>query len=245
MTVILPCAGEGNRLGLKTPKELFEILPGKRLIDFSLEHILAWDREREKGILRLQIAVVIRSWKKEVAEYVAVKLPGIRVETVLFDDNYTEWPGSVYSAAAFFSPYNLVLLPDSYLCLRDCGSYSPDICFNVDGKTLVELTRDALDKYKVIFGAVPCTDPNMLKHLGAMKVEQGKVTAFQDKPLQNSAHFNSFWGCYGFRIEYGKELYDFLIRSVHHQPVSLEEQSFYPPGSIPLYSYLDLGTWDN
>ena len=37
LTVILPCAGEGNRLGLTTPKELYEIIPGKRLIDFSLD----------------------------------------------------------------------------------------------------------------------------------------------------------------------------------------------------------------
>jgi hypothetical protein len=234
LTVILPCAGEGNRLGLTAPKELFEIVPGKRLIDFSLEHI----RARGAGIVDPLVVVVIRPWKKEVAEYVAAKLPGIRVETVLFNDDYSEWPGSVYSAAAFFSQYNLALLPDSYLTLAG----------DAPG-TLMEMVLAALKKHKVVFGSVsvscPDRDRGMLMNLGAMRVEQGVVTAFQDKPRQDLEMFNSFWGCYGFRQEYGKALYEFLIKSVHHQPASLEEQSFYPPGSIPLHSYLDLGTWEN
>ena len=41
MTVILPAAGSGQRLGLDYPKELFEIVPGKKLVDFSLDHIQA------------------------------------------------------------------------------------------------------------------------------------------------------------------------------------------------------------
>ncbi|MCU0290182.1 MAG: hypothetical protein MUF15_27830 [Acidobacteria bacterium] len=247
LTVILPCAGEGNRLGLTTPKELYEIVPGKRLIDFSLDHINAWSLKCEKGkkeIFHLRVVVVIRPWKREVAEYAAGKLAGIKVESVLFNDNYIEWPGSVYSAAPFFSAYNLVLLPDSYLCLCDRVD-SKDVCFNHAGKTLIELILEALENHNVVFGAVACTDPSILKRLGAMKVESGKVTAFQDKPRENLGQFNRFWGCYGFRGEYGGVLYDFLTRSVGYQPVSLAEQPFYPPGSVPIYSYLDLGTWDN
>jgi NDP-sugar pyrophosphorylase family protein len=230
LTVILPCAGEGNRLGLTTPKELFEIVPGKQLIDFSLEHIRAQGAEKVQPV----VVVVIRPWKKEVAEYVKTKLPGIRVETVLFNDDYKEWPGSVYSAAAFFSQYNLVLLPDSYLCL---GKGVPG--------TLMEMMLAALKNHKVVFGGVPSTDCSTLMNLGAMRVEHGIVTAFQDKPRQDLEKYNSFWGCYGFRQECGQALYEFLIKSVHYQPAPLEEQSFNPPGSIPLHSYLDLGTWEN
>ncbi len=116
LTVILPCAGEGNRLGLDIPKELFEIVPGTRLIDFSLNHI----RAVPVGI-EVKVAVVVRPWKKEVVDYVSRKLPGTAVEAVLFDDAYSEWPGSVYSASGFFSAHNLVLLPDSCLCLRGGG----------------------------------------------------------------------------------------------------------------------------
>ncbi|MCP5049152.1 MAG: hypothetical protein GY940_18430, partial [bacterium] len=70
ITVILPCAGEGSRMGLETPKELFEIFPGNdaagksakgkpvKLIDFSLEHIRAFPDRRA-----LRVAVVVRPWK--------------------------------------------------------------------------------------------------------------------------------------------------------------------------------------
>lgn len=239
LTVILPCAGEGNRLGLDTPKELFEIVPGSRLIDFSLNHISVVPES-----IGLKVAVVIRPWKEDVAEYVSRKLPGVTVETVLFNDDYSEWPGSVYSASGVFSDYNLVLLPDSCLRLREGVSCGAAVCFNEEGKTLVELVSGALGDFKVVFGGVGCTDPGVLRHLGALRVEGGRVTAFQDKPVRDIGRFNGFWGCYGFRQEYGKSLYDFLIQSVHHRSVSLEAQPFYPVGVVPLHSYQDLGTWE-
>jgi len=248
LTVILPCAGEGNRLGLDTPKELFEIVPGTRLIDFSLHHIAAASEriksEIESGI-EIKVAVVIRPGKEAVVEYVSRELPGITVETVLFNDVYREWPGSVYSASGSFSAHNLVLLPDSCLRLREGASCGAAVCFNEAGKTLVELVSEALGDFKVVFGSVACADPNVLKSLGAMRVEGGRVTAFQDKPVQDIDGFNSFWGCYGFRGEFGKSLYGFLIQSVHHRAVSLEAQPFYPVGVVPLHSYLDLGTWES
>jgi UDP-N-acetylglucosamine pyrophosphorylase len=46
ITIILPCAGSGSRLGLSEPKELFEISPEIRLIDFSSAHIAAAHRKR-------------------------------------------------------------------------------------------------------------------------------------------------------------------------------------------------------
>jgi hypothetical protein len=228
ITIILPCAGEGSRLGLKTPKELYEIFPGVRLIDFSLKHIRAFSCKE-----KLRIAVVVRPWKTEVVDYVSAQLPGIVVEAVWFDDNYMEWPGSVYSAKKLFSRYNLALLPDSYLGL-------------VSGKkTLVESMIDSLSFHKVVFGGVDCTDPDILENLGAMRVENGLVSSFQDKPLDSLEQFNCFWGCYGFRKECGKTLYDFLIHSIQRQPLPLTEQPFYPPGTIPISVYYDLGTWEN
>ncbi len=253
LTVILPCAGQGSRLALKSPKELFEIAPGTRLIDFSLDHIQAiYDKEGKRNLpsisLKIKVAVVTRPCKVEVAEYVFRKLrrlSGITVETVMFNNAYSEWPGSVYSASEFFSENNLVLLPDSYLRLSEGPSCTFSTCFNDKGETLVELVLNALKVYKVVFGSVKCTEKKILKQLGAMRIEDGEVSAFQDKPFQNLEQFNSFWGCYGFRKEYGKALYDFLIKSVQHQPVSLKEQPFYPVGTIPLHSYRDLGTWEN
>jgi 2-C-methyl-D-erythritol 4-phosphate cytidylyltransferase len=242
LTIILPCAGDGRRLGLNTPKELFEIFPGIRLIDFSLKHILAAP-QKEKII----IAVVVRPWKTEVVEYVSKQLPSIPVETVIFNDNYQEWPGSVYSAKDLFSKKNLVLLPDSFLSLSAHANLENLSINHSNGKTLVELVEDALSRWKVVFGCIKSTDVKILETLGAVRMENGIVTVFQDKPHPNESpgQFNGYWGCYAFEKEMGKPLYDFLIHSLLHQPLPLEAQSFYPPGVIPIGEYYDLGTWEN
>jgi hypothetical protein len=242
LTVILPCAGDGRRLGLNTPKELLEIVPGTRLIDFSLKHILGAPHKE-----KITAAVVIRPWKTEVVEYVSEQLPGIPVQIVIFNDNYMEWPGSVYSAKDVFSKNNLVLLPDSFLSLSTCSHRKKNYITEPGGKTLVELVSDALSRHKVVFGYIKCTDVETLETLGAVRMENNIVTAFQDKPRSNElpGQFNGYWGCYAFRKEMGKPLYDFLIHSVLHQPLPLKAQSFYPPGIIPIGEYYDLGTWEN
>ncbi len=242
ITVILPCAGEGTRLGLDSHKELYEIVPGTRLIDFSLAHIQAAPYPGN-----VKVAVVIRPWKTGVAEYVRNRLPGLDVEAVMFNAQYHEWPGSVFSASGAFSSNNLVLLPDSCLRLRD-GSPLEDgtqTLFNENRKGLIEMALEVLEKQHALFGAVPCDDTGRLKRLGAMRVEENRVTRFQDKPGEELNQFNSFWGCYGFRGNCGDDVYRFLVSSVRHEKVPLEKQSFYPPGTFPLHSYWDLGTWES
>lgn len=242
LTIILPCAGDGRRLGLNTPKELFEIVPGTRLIDFSLKHILAVPQKET-----IIIAVVIRSWKTVVKEYVSDQLPGISVETVIFNDNYKEWPGSVFSAKDLFSKNNLVLLPDSFLSLSTHSNLGNPAFTDPNDRPLVELVSNALSRYKVVFGCIKCTDIKVMETLGAVRMENGVVTAFQDKSRPNElpGQFNGYWGCYAFKKKMGKPLYDFLIHSVLHQPLSLKAQPFYPPGIIPIGEYYDLGTWEN
>lgn len=242
LTIILPCAGDGRRLGLNTPKELFEIVPDTRLIDFSLKHILAAPQSE-----KIIIAVVIRPWKTEVVEYVSEQLPRIPVQIVIFNDNYKEWPGSVYSAKEVFSKNNLVLLPDSFLSLSAHFNLENPAITDSDGRTLVELVSNALRRHKVVFGCIKCTDMKVLETLGAVRMENGIVAAFQDKPRSNElpGQFNGYWGCYAFGKEMGKSLYDFLIHSVIHQPLPLKTQPFYPPGIIPIGEYYDLGTWEN
>ncbi|MCP5048839.1 MAG: hypothetical protein GY940_16830 [bacterium] len=160
---------------------------------------------------------------------------------MMFNDEYMEWPGSVYSAKEFFSPTNLVLLPDSYLRL---SRHQGKDVWDAGGKCLIDLMMDAMGKFEVVFGSVGCTDSRVLETMGAMRVENQRVVAFQDKPSNGLDMFNCFWGCYGFRREVGKPLYDFLIRSVRHQGAALKEQGFYPPGAVPVGVYYDLGTWE-
>ena len=67
ISIILPCAGDGKRMGLSYPKELFEIFPGVKLIDFSLNHI---DFYVNRTDMHIKIIIVIKTGKEEVFEYV-------------------------------------------------------------------------------------------------------------------------------------------------------------------------------
>jgi len=243
LTIILPCAGEGKRLGLKTPKELFEIVPNIRLIDFSLNHIRAFMKDRPD--VRLIAAVVVRPWKMEVFEYVKEGLPGVEAIPVMFNDRYREWAGSVYSACDYFSKNNIVLLPDSYLGL--CREMEPrrNTTHDREGRNLFSLALGMLESNGVVFGVVPCTDRDILQRMGAVFVEKNLATAFQDKPGGLLERYNGFWGCYAFRGEYGESLYRFLVSSIMHRPVVLEDQPFFPIGAFPLGVYVDLGTWES
>jgi hypothetical protein len=248
LTVILPCAGAGSRLGLKTPKELFDIsttcenpkhMKPVKLIDYSLQHIRSFPSKK-----RLKVAVVIQPWKKDVSQYVEEQLPGIEVETIIFNPDYKEWPGSVFSAGGTFSEFNMVLLPDSYLSLSK--KTTPNHVTTIDsmGKSLLQHMQETLTHHSVVFGSINCNDPDTLKSMGALSVKNGLVTNFQDKPSDSISSFNAYWGCYGFRKDIAQALYHFLISSVQHHTLPLKDQIFNPPATITIPTYYDLGTWD-
>ncbi|MBN1355403.1 hypothetical protein JXA40_03925 [bacterium] len=235
LTVILPCAGSGERLGLTGPKELFQTASGYPLIRYSLEHI----RTAIEASQPIRIAVVIRSGKESVAEYVSRFFPEQEHRICYFNEKYEEWPGSVFSAREVFSGRNLVLLPDSILSLSPTDPFRDPA-----GTPLCRLVENALHNRPVVFGVIPCRDPDRLRYLGALHfTREMKISAFQDKPRQGYDRFNGFWGCYAFRKSAGEVLYRFLLNSVRqvHSPVCT--QPFHPASGILLNDYYDLGTW--
>ena len=237
LTVIIPAAGSGKRLGLNYPKELYEIIPGKKLVDYTLDHIQA---AAGAGDIKIRIAVVIMPWKHAVVDYVRDRMNGVDVVPVIFDDRFEEWPGSVYSASSVFSACNLVLLPDSYL------EVSEEFPFQTGrGKPLLKEAHQALKTSAAVFGVVPCAGDSGLQDLGAVHVNtEGKISDFQDKPRTDFHRFNGFWGCYGFQRDWARSLYEYLIQSVHHQAPPIQSQPFHPVSVIRLFRYCDLGTWN-
>lgn len=238
LTIILPCAGTGSRLGLTIPKELYEFYPDVKLIDFSLMHIKKFISSCTNK--KLKVAVVIRQSKIKVYDYVKATLPDIDVYPVDFNESYHEWAGSVYSAKNIFSKNNIVLLPDSVIQVIQKNPY-----YSLSGQTLIELMIQSLENNHVCFSYIDCLDKNKLKHFGAMKITEGKIIDFQDKPINNFSNYNAFWAAYGFQKKSAKNLYEFLAHSIKHEKVDYTKETFYPALGIKLYSYTDLGTWES
>ncbi len=235
---ILPCAGRGRRLGWTGHKELFPIFPNIKLIDYSLNHIrinAVWLKQTINWTTR--VAVVIRSEKMEVIKYVQKQLPDLQVDTVYFNTELKEWPGSVHSAQELYGDCNIVLLPDSYLSMGPKHEF-----IDSDGYPIAHHVLRCLRSYSVAFGYLPCTDPVLLTHFGAVKVRQGEVHLFQDKPVKDLHQYNGYWCCYAFKAKKGNALYRFLIRSVLHRKTDIRKESFSPAAVFPVYEYHDLGT---
>jgi hypothetical protein len=238
LSVILPCAGSGTRLGLDFPKELYEIYDGFKLIDFSLNHILAFlDKNPE---INLKIIAVTTPSKKTILDYIKKKVKGKNVINVFFNEKYYEWAGSVYSAASHFEENNIVLLPDSSMRLSMANVY-----FDDKGKTLIEKMIDSLNNSMVSFAYKMCRDIERLSKLGSLYVYDSKIYLFQDKPDDNVRNYNAFWASYGFNKCCAKELYLFLKESILHNKPEFEKQVFYPSGGFEIADYHDLGTWES
>jgi bifunctional N-acetylglucosamine-1-phosphate-uridyltransferase/glucosamine-1-phosphate-acetyltransferase GlmU-like protein len=221
LTVILPCAGEGTRLGLPYPKELHVIQKGTSLMDMSLRHVDLFAERVDKVVITLTPSkhALIKAQEKW--------LDVIDFAFTFFKPWHHEWPGSILSAKRLFGDYNMVLLPDACLIAHKDHALVP---------TMLEL----LKTHSVVFGYLPESDPKRLKALGALHVtENGRVTKFADKPAENFERYNAFW----FRREVGEDLLELMTHSVRRVPVLIE--SLGAVGAFPVESYLDLGTWEN
>jgi hypothetical protein len=238
LTVVLPCAGAGTRLGLSAPKELYEIWPGVRLIDFSLNHIRQILKNQPGW--KIRAAAVIRPGKEEVYRYVKQYLPETEVVPVRFNENYYEWAGSVFSAEEAYSDCNIVLLPDCAFSLS-----SSNYLQSSSGAGLIEQMALRLEKAPIVFAWMPCREPAMLAGLGALTVRDGLVTDLQDKPDQDREKYNAFWGSYGFQKQSAELIYRFFSASIRHEDAKQWKGNLFPAPGVELFEFQDLGTWDS
>tara|TARA_R110002124_G_scaffold274973_1_gene445104 strand:- start:4676 stop:5392 length:717 start_codon:yes stop_codon:yes gene_type:complete len=228
MHVILPSAGKGTRLGLPYPKEIHRVVEGASLIDFSLSHILGEN-------LVKRISLTISPEKQAVVDYVRSKTSEIEVCTSLFDERYTEWPGSILSAQEHFMDRNIALLPDSSITPRP------------NTPLMHSFSSSFENGYDIVFAYLPVDNNQNISALGALKIaENGRdVVDFCDKPSeQSSAKYNAFWTAFGFTAEASNSLLELMMRSVAREPVDILSLGF-NIGAFPVDGYIDLGTWAN
>lgn len=233
--IIIPSAGKGTRLGLVTSKEVFQVEPEKKLIDYSLEHV-----RRSSHISR--VIFIIHPLKIDLINYLySIKKTLPPIGFVFQKDNYFDWPGAVWSAEDFFDSYNVVLLPDSVLTYQDKNHKS----------NLIDSLRGQLKKGSdIVFAYKEEADQKKIGSLGALHVDKATnmITQYKEKPDKNQSLYNSFWCSFSFKKKTQKDLFSLMTSLAKKEGGNQRFKDLktkYKVKGVPIKDYHDLGTWEN
>ena len=151
ITVILPCAGEGTRLSLPYPKEIHSIEKNKSLIYYSFDLFSNYGRRD------VQFIVTLTEDKTDIIRYLSRYKSRFNISFTFFNPKETEYTGSIKSAKHLFGEKNIVLLPDTYLKLKE----SDDI---------IDLVDKSLNETGFTFFFKRESDGNMLRTKGSLSI---------------------------------------------------------------------------
>ena len=229
LTVILPAAGKGTRLNLPYPKEILRLDKNQALIDYSFDYFKDYDRNS------VDFVVVINEFKTDIVGYLSKYKHKYNIAFVYQNPLEKEYTGAIKSANHLFGEYNLVLLPDTIMKLKN-------------GNDLFELVKTSLTETGFTFLYKDEVNKDVLKTKGALYVDDQKIIKdYQDKPQTDLDKFNAFWCAFAFRRRAFKSCMDFMEKSTLKQQVDsgeIEATPIYNSKAIDVEDYVDLGTWD-
>lgn len=229
LTVILPCAGEGTRLSLPYPKEIFSIEKNKSLIDYSFDLFSNYGRKD------VEFVITINENKTDLVKYLSKYKHRFNISFTYFNPVETEYTGSIKSAKHLFGEKNIVLLPDTFLKLKT----SEDI---------LELVNNSLNETGFTFFFKRENSTEMLKTKGALVIsEDNQVLEYEDKPQENFEKFNAFWCSFAFRKRVFDSCIEFMEKSTLNHRLLVDEiknTPIYNSKAIEVDEYIDLGTWE-
>jgi len=228
LTVILPCAGKGSRLGLPFSKEIYSVEKDKSLIDYT------FDLFKDFGRKDIHFIVTINESKLDLVEYLKKYKDRYNITFTFFNPNEKEYTGSIKSAKHLFGEKNLVLLPDSFFTLKKT-------------QNLLDITSNSLNETGFTFFFKKEKSESMLCTKGALIISKDNlVLDYEDKPQENIARFNAFWGSFAFRKRTFDTCIEFMEKSTLNHNIKLDEiknTPIYLSKGIEINEYYDLGTW--
>lgn len=222
-SVILPCAGQGSRLGLPYPKELHFPLPGKALIDFSLERVFVLSGE-------LCVNVVLRSGKELIQSYLVSRWPEMNFCFITQEE--PEFLGALRSAMKHVAQFNFLLLPDQYI---------------VENGVIEGLFKKLEDSEEIVVMAYKTDSQKLISEEGALNVIDGRLKGIAEKPgIEFASEFNAVWCGIGFRSSAVENLLSSLEQLYASGFYSNEQWAVSPLNGIVVdyvEDYMDLGDW--
>lgn len=217
VTVILPCAGKGLRLGLPFPKELAPLGPGEAVIDSCLSLI-------GKSAVRARIILLDDGNRELTREYIEGKLPDIPLAVIRQHRYAGDFPEGILRLEPFLGEVNIVMLPDAV--------------YESAGDPVAQLA----DLAEPGFAMAACKgDPGRISRSGALAVTQDNIVrAYQDKP-ENPSPYNAVWGMLGFSGSIG--MIGMRIISASTSRISSAKEPILGCPVIWLDDFRDCGTW--
>jgi CTP:molybdopterin cytidylyltransferase MocA len=218
ITIILPCAGEGKRLGLPFPKELAPISPGRTVIDSSLDII-------EKSSVDKRILLIDDGNREVTRRYIQERLPEVPLAMVRQHRYAPDMPEAVIRAAPWLGDTNILMLPD--------------LIYEPNGDPLCQLAEVARESGFAM--AVAEMPRQRLKAGGAVSVVGGTVKAYEDKP-GSPEDYHAAWGMLGFHG--GMGMLGMQVVADCTAKVRAAKEPVLGAPVIWLNGWRDCGTWD-
>jgi NDP-sugar pyrophosphorylase family protein len=228
LTVIIPAAGQGSRLGLPYSKEILRVSEGQSLIDFSFDFF------KDYGRKDVEFVIVLSETKLDIIKYLSKYKDRFNISFTFQNPNEQEYTGAIKSAKHLFGEHNVVLLPDTLMQL------SPGI-------DLFKAIESSLTETGFTFFYKKENNPAMLRTKGALSVtEDSIIEMYEDKPEEKLERFNAFWCSFAFRKRAFDQCIAFMEKSTLRQRVTVDEiknTPLYLSKGIEVEDYIDLGTW--
>ncbi len=226
LTVILPCAGKGERLGLPYSKEIYSFEKDKSLIDYTFDLFSAYNRSD------LHFAITITEDKTDIIQHLSKYKHRFNISFTYFNPEEKDVPGSIKSTKHLLGEKNLVLLPDTILKINPSIDIVTTICNTLDNSEFAFLYKKE-------------DSPSILTTRGALYVKGNEVVDYDDKPCDIGDRFNAYWGGLAFT----KRVFDDALNTIQHfytsTKPSFKETVLYKARAIEIDDYIDLGTWDS
>jgi len=225
LTVIIPAAGKGSRLGLPYSKEVMKIDGENSLIDNVF--LLFKNHNRDK----IRFVIIINENKTDIVSYLSKYKKSHNICFCYQNPSYPEYTGAIKSAYSLFGENNIVILPDTII----------KIDYDLYDKAISSLTKNSFfflyKKEKSI---------EMLKTKGCLRVINGKVKLYEDKP-HNVNDYNGFWCSFAFKKHAFMDSIEFMEKSTLKKeltlPKEIKKTPLYDSIAHEVEDYIDLGTW--
>lgn len=227
LTVVMPAAGKGSRLGLPYPKEIMHLEENKALIDYSFDFFK--NRSREE----VEFVVIINEHKTDIVKYLSRYKDRYKISFTFQDPNEHEYTGAIKSGYHLFGENNVVMLPDTLMKLKP-------------GVDLYDRVMNNLKSKGFVFFYKQEDNPLMLATKGSLNVDNGFVKAYEDKPKSDFGRFNAFWCSFAFTKSAFPMCMNFMEKSTLREgfdPEEIKLTPIYNSMGIEVLDYIDLGTW--